>query len=128
MEDVPVRLTQLVVAAAGAFYTSTGVALLVAPRWFFENVGDFPPYNRHYAGDAGTFILPLGVVLLFAAARPWRHRWVIAIAAAVSTLHAGNHAYDAVRGDESAGDLVALVVIAALVAVAFFKARRTADP
>ena len=50
------RLVQWVVALSGAGYTLTGLSQLFAPRWFFENIGKFPPFNRHYVGDLGAFI------------------------------------------------------------------------
>ena len=68
--------------------------MLVAQRWFYENVGHFPPFNRHYMGDTATFLLPLGVGLIVAARDPVRHRLVIAIGAAASVLHTLNHLYD----------------------------------
>ena len=119
-------------ALAGIAYAATGLALLFAPRWFFENVGDFPPFNRHYEGDVGAFLLPLGVGLLAAAARPAAHLVFIAVVAAGSVLHAANHAYDAARGDESLGELALLVVFAVLLVLAFAASvrdrRRLEDP
>ena len=90
--------TQAVLLVAGLSYVGTGIALLLAPRWFFENVGNFPPFNRHYAGDLGTFLLPLGLALLVAARNPSRHLLLIGMAAGASLLHAFNHLYDAVAG------------------------------
>ena len=118
------RLSQLIVALVGVAYAASGLALLFAPRWFFENVGDFPPFNRHYEGDLGAFLLPLGVGLLAAAARPAAHLVFIAVVAAGSVLHAANHAYDAARGDESVGELIVLVVFAALVVLALVASAR----
>ena len=60
--------------------------------------GHFPPFNRHYAGDLGTFLLPLGLALLVAARNPSRHLLLIGMAAGASVLHAFNHLYDAVAG------------------------------
>ena len=116
--NAPARAAQAIVALAGLVNTMSGAALLFAPRWFYEEIGDFPPFNRHYAGDAGTFILPVGVALLVAAARPLPYRSVIVLAAAIAVLHAGNHAYDAALGRESAGDLAPIVALAVLLAAA----------
>lgn len=55
---------QIILALSGLFYTLSGLALLFLPTWFFTYIGDFPPFNRHYMGDAGAFILPLGIGLL----------------------------------------------------------------
>ena len=92
------RFAQIVVGLAGVFYLLTGIALLFAPVWFFQTIGHFPPFNRHYERDLGSFLLPLGVGLLVAARNPARHIWVIRVAALGSLLHAGNHVYDAVFG------------------------------
>ncbi len=80
--------------AGGIFYLITGLALLFAPQWFFDNVGTYPPFNRHYAGDVGSFLLPLGIALAWAARNPAQHRGLIAFAAAGSGVHALNHLYD----------------------------------
>ncbi len=104
--------SRVVVALAGAAYTATGAALLLAPHLFFEHVGDFAPYNRHYAGDAGAFSLAIGVGLLVAARRPAAHALVVAVGAAAALVHAANHAYDALRGDESSGELSVLLAFA----------------
>jgi hypothetical protein len=82
------------VVAGGLLYLITGLTQLFMPAWFFENVGNFPPYNRHYIGDLGTFSLGLGIALLWAVRNPLQHRLLIGCAALVSLLHALNHAYD----------------------------------
>ncbi|MCI0396702.1 MAG: hypothetical protein L0332_12910 [Chloroflexi bacterium] len=92
----PARLawTQVAVFVAGLFYLAVGLALLFFPQWFFATIGTFPPYNRHYMGDLGAFVLPLGVGLLLAAPRPAAHRGLVGLVAVASLLHALNHAYD----------------------------------
>ncbi len=91
-----VRLGQLLIGLVGLFDAGAGAALLVAPEWFYTNVGEFPPFNRHYAGDAGAFLLPIGVGLLFAAGKPRRFGSILALGLAATWLHALNHGYDAV--------------------------------
>jgi hypothetical protein len=85
---------QLTLGISGLFYLLTGLALLFLPTWFFTYIGNFPPYNRHYLGDTGAFLLPLGMGLLLAARTPAAHRSVILISAVASLAHALNHAYD----------------------------------
>ena len=85
---------QWIIAFTGLVYLFVGVALLFAPRWFFENIGNFPPFNRHFLGDLGAFQLPLGVGLLWAARAPERHRSLIVVVIAGSLIHALNHLYD----------------------------------
>ena len=86
---------QLMIGIAGASLVFTGAALLFAPLWFYQTIGTFAPFNRHYAGDLGAFQVPLGIALGFAARHPARHRLLIWAAAGGSLLHALNHVYDA---------------------------------
>ncbi len=85
---------QLTLGVAGLFYGLTGLALLFLPTWFFTYIGDFPPFNRHYMGDTGAFVLPLGIGLLLAMRQPTAHRGLILVTAVASLIHALNHAYD----------------------------------
>ena len=85
---------QVVTGFIGLWYALAGLALLLAPAWFFATIGPFPPFNRHYQGDAGAFLLPLGLGLLLAAGDLARHRVLVAVAAAASLLHVANHFYD----------------------------------
>jgi hypothetical protein len=71
-----------VLVAGGVFYLLSGLGLLFIPEWFFQNIGNYPPFNRHYAGDVGVFLLPLGIALVWAAREPAQHRTLIAFAAA----------------------------------------------
>jgi hypothetical protein len=82
---------QVVVFIAGMAHLLTGVAMLAAPAWFFATIGTFPPFNRHYAGDAGAFLLPSALALVWAARDPLRHRELIAVGAGFSVIHAGVH-------------------------------------
>ena len=85
---------QLTLGVSGLFYMLTGLALLFLPTWFFTYIGDFPPFNRHYMGDTGAFILPLGIGLLLAVRQPVAHRSIVLVTAVASLIHALNHAYD----------------------------------
>ncbi|MFL5735623.1 MAG: DUF6632 domain-containing protein [Chloroflexia bacterium] len=105
--DRTYTLIQVVLAVAGAFYILTGLALLGVPEWFFQNIGNFPPFNRHYAGDLGTFTLALGLGLLVAARDPAKHRLLVGVAALASILHALNHGYDDLTGASPATRLLA---------------------
>jgi|GEM_PF-2806882 len=87
-----------VLVALGVVNVVTGLALLLLPNQFYANVAPYSPYNRHFLGDAGAFVLALGVGLLWAARQPGRERGIIAVAALGSTLHAANHVLDDVLG------------------------------
>ncbi len=120
-------VVRAVIVIVGVFYVLTGLALLFASEWFFTNVGYFPPFNRHYAGDVGTFLLPIGVGLLIAARDPIRHRLLVGVAAVGSLLHVFNHLYD----DLAAGDpghlltdITPLLILALLMLAAFYRLTR----
>ena len=113
------RLARGLIALAGAAYMLTGLAQLFAPQWFFDNVGNFPPFNRHYVGDLGAFTLALGVGMLAAARDPVRHRLLIGVAALGSVVHALNHVYDDwLSADLTAAHLLSQTLPLALIALA----------
>lgn len=84
-----------VVFAAGLVYTATALLMFAAPEWFYETVGHFPPYNRHYIGDVAAFTLPLGAGLMWAARDVVRYRGLVGVGVGVSVLHVLNHIVDA---------------------------------
>jgi hypothetical protein len=116
------RLAQLIVAVSGVFFVLAALALLFAPRWFFENIGFFPPYNRHYEGALGAFLFAIGAGLLYAARSPAKHRLIIAVAALGSALHVLNHIFDGITAAYSLthwlADTAPLVLAAVLLVVA----------
>src|SRR5258708_7019201 len=100
------RFAQAIVLRKGLTYLAVGAALLLAPEWFFANIGNFPPFNRHYAGDLGSFQLALGAVLLYTARNPVKHASVLGVAALGGTKDTLNHAVDAARGPGGWGQAV----------------------
>jgi hypothetical protein len=112
---------QVVIAVAGISNLLAGAALLFAPEWFYTNIGNFPPFNRHYAGDLGTFLLPLGAGLLWAARNPAKHVGIIAVGAAGNLLHSLNHLYDAINDgittQRLVTELIPLLVVGFLLTV-----------
>jgi hypothetical protein len=97
MDKAFIRATLI---SAGLLHTLTGVLMLAVPDWFYENVGTFPPYNRHYTGDLGAFLLPLGLGLFWAAREPERHRLFIGMAVLANLIHVINHIYEDIQADE----------------------------
>jgi hypothetical protein len=115
-------LVRIVVGIIGIFYTLAGAALIFFPLWFFQYIGNFPPFNRHYEGDAGAFLLALGIGLLVATPRPEAHVWLIRIAALASLFHVANHLYDALvyPSLSSWGQWIALLVVGLVLVAASF--------
>jgi len=116
------RFAQAVMLLNGLTYLAVGAALLLAPEWFFANIGNFPPFNRHYSGDLGSFQLALGTGLLYTARNPAKHAAVLGVAALGGTMHALNHAVDAARGLGGWDQTLALAVLAALTLAALWQA------
>ena len=122
------RFARAVLLLNGVVYLATGLALLLAPEWFYANVGTFAPYNRHYEGDVGSFLLPLGVCLLIAARRPAAHVGLLGLAAAGGTIHALNHLADTLQSGAGVAQTVELFVLAALTIVALTQVVREPLP
>lgn len=119
------RLAQVITIGAGLFYLFVTLTMFVAPYWFYENVGHFPPFNRHYMGDTASFLLPLAIGLLVAARDPLRYRLVIGIGALASVIHTFNHAHDAVFEHVTNGywllDFTPLVLLAVALVLAYYQ-------
>lgn len=115
---------QVVVAAAGIASLLAGLAQLVAPQWFFQQIGNFPPFNRHYVGELGSFLVLLGIGLIMAARRPAKHRTLIGVGAGASLLHTLNHLYDDLGTsfalDHLVVDLLPLLLLAVLLCQVWF--------
>ena len=88
------QIKQVIVFICALMYVLPGIALVLTPTWFYSAIADFPPFNRHYMGDAGVFSVALGVGLLMAMRRPAQNRAVIGTAAVGNALHVINHLYD----------------------------------
>jgi len=120
--------TRFLVFVAGLNYLLSGLALLAAPMWFFKNIGSFGMFNRHYLGDLGAFLLPMGIGLLIAARKPHQHYMLIAVVATGNIIHAINHIYDAVLGQEGLShwlsDTIPLIFFAIIFMLVFWERRQ----
>ena len=87
------KIFQIIILVNALNNIVAGAALLIAPQSFYS-FADFAPFNRHYLGDVGAFLLPLGVGLLAAVRNPDGHKNLIGVAALGSLLHVTNHLYD----------------------------------
>jgi hypothetical protein len=88
------NIIRVILALAAVEHIIPALLLLFAPDWFFANIGNFPPFNRHYMGDAGAFLLGLGLILVLALRRPAQYRAAIGAVALANLVHLGNHLYD----------------------------------
>jgi hypothetical protein len=119
------RFAQKATFSAGLIYLFVAISMMAAPRWFFDNIGHFPPFNRHYMGDLGAFLLPLAVGLIIAARDPFRYRMVLGIGAVASVIHTFNHAYDAIFEHVTHFhwliDFSQLILLAAVLIIAYYR-------
>ena len=120
------KLLQYSVQAVGLIDALIGVIIFVAPQWFFETIGTFPPFNRHYMGDVASFLLPLGIGLFFAGRDPVKHRLLIGVGALGSALHVVNHLVDDIAGplDHLLIDVTPLVLLVVPLVISYLQPQR----
>ncbi len=112
-------VSNLVVAAFGLLTLALGIWALIDPSSFFDNVADWPPYNRHFIHDIGAFQVGLGAALLFALM--WRGDAVLAAlggGAIGGTLHWISHIADEEFGGRDL-DPYLLGIVALILVVTF---------
>jgi hypothetical protein len=99
----------------------TAAAIVLAPHWFFDNVGAFGAYNAHYVGDTAAFQAGLGVALAAAFFVPALRPGALAAALATTGFHAFNHWLDVNAAhpgsDAGIGDAIALTILFLFTAV-----------
>ncbi len=87
-------MKKLTLLLCALMYLLPGIALVFLPEWFYKTFAEFPPFNRHFLGDAGVFSFAIGVGLLMALRDRLKHRAAIAVGAVSALLHLLNHLYD----------------------------------
>ena len=110
------RFTTAVLVLGGLFFLVPGLWAFFDPQGFYDNVAEFPPYNRHFIHDIGAFQIGIGVTLLATAV--WRDAAFVALAgaAAGATMHLVAHIIDHDHGGQ--GSDVPVFAIFALLLVA----------
>ena len=89
----------LIAFAAGQL--AIGLLLWLAPGFFYDEIGPYPPRNDHYMADVATFYIALGAVALASVSR---ERWrvpVLTLALIQYGLHSLNHLIDIGDSDPS---------------------------
>lgn len=123
-----VRAAQILLILSGSVYGLAALTMLAAPEWFFNNIGNHPPYNRHYVGDLGAFQLGLAAGLIVAAWNPARSRVLIGAAVIAGIVHALNHGYDILLGEESLAAVLQLAAFAIVTCVAYALSAGAVEP
>jgi len=81
-------------ALLGLYHLLLGVAMVAAPRTFFDDVATYGAFNDHYIRDVATFYLALGVVLLVAVGKTSWQTPLLVFAALQYGFHVVNHLWD----------------------------------
>ncbi len=128
MSSKTLAFARFIIILNGIANALTGLLLLFAPEWFYANVADFPPFNRHFLGDIGAYTLTVGVGLLLIPRHPHHHRALIGVAALGSLVHVVNHLYDDFMVDHGnlahlLSNTLPLFVLAILLLVVYWMTR-----
>jgi hypothetical protein len=121
------RLARILPTAVGVlavYELVLGLWMVVAPRFFYDQIAAFDTYPPHFIRDTATWQIALGVTLAVAVTRAdWRAP-LLAFAALQTGLHAINHWID-VNEASSLGmglfDAISLTVLTAFI-VALWRA------
>ena len=113
------RLTRVAVLVLGVYQLGIALYGALAPRSFFENIGPYGVFNRHYIQDLSAFEAALGAGALFAAARPGWRAPVLVVAAFHFGFHTISHLVDMGESDpgwKGPAAFVSLLAVTALLA------------
>ena len=112
--------TRTVAVLAGVLFLGFGLWAFVDARSFYEQLAEFPPYNRHFVHDIGAFQIGIGAVLVLAALGRDSLASALGGAAVGSIVHAAAHVWDRDLGGKETDPwlfgVVALVLTAAALA------------
>jgi hypothetical protein len=115
------HVVPLGIALLAAVQLVTAALIVVAPHWFFDNIGAFGAYNSHYVGDTAAFQAGLGAALAAALVVPSLRCGALAAAMATTGFHALNHWIDVNAAHpgsaDGVGDAIALTMLFLLTAL-----------
>ena len=121
-----VDLVTAVILVVGVTQVASGLVALVAPGAFYDLVAGYPPENRHFIKDLGSWQIGLGALALYGARRAdWRVP-LLGLLGLQYVLHTISHVIDAGRADPSWHDPFALITQglgAVLLTVLFLRER-----
>jgi len=83
-----------ILAVLGLYHLLLGVAMVAAPRTFFDDVATYGAFNDHYIRDVASFYLALGVVLLVAVVKVSWQTPLLVFATLQYAFHLLNHLWD----------------------------------
>ena len=86
-------LIRFIVLFSGGLNSLLALTILFAPEFFYNTLANFAPFNRHFLGDIGAFMIGPSLALLFAAREPGKHRALIGAVVLSNLVHLANHLY-----------------------------------
>jgi hypothetical protein len=112
-------IARIIAAFAGVLILALGIWAFVSPQTFFDQLANYPPYNKHLFHDVGAFQIGIGATLLFALLRR-DALGVVLLGTSVGTgMHAISHIIDRDLGGRTSDpillSLFSLLVIFAAV-------------
>lgn len=120
------RFARAIAGLGLVFWMGSGVWAFLAPRSFYDNLAEYPPYNEHLFHDIGAFSIGIGSFVVFALLRWTPLQVALGGVAVASVLHALAHIIDHGEGGKSSDALnlsiFGLLMVAA--AIATHRARR----
>jgi hypothetical protein len=119
------KVARGIAVAVGATFLLSGLWAFLAPQSWFDNIGNYPPYNKHFVHDLGAFQIGLGGMALLSLL--WKAPLLAALAAnAVAAIfHLASHLIDRDLGGRSTDPLL-LGIFALLILWGAFSAAEPA--
>ena len=95
------KVARGVALAVGFVFVASGLWAFLAPQSWFDNLGNYPPYNKHFVHDLGAFQLGLGGMALLSLL--WKAPLLAALAAngIAAIFHFASHVIDRDLGGRS---------------------------
>jgi hypothetical protein len=114
------KVPRVVAIVGGAGFVGLGLWAMADPRWFFEAVARFEPYNQHFLQDIGAFQVGLGIVLLLAGLSGRADGLTVALigVGVAAALHTVSHLVGRDLGGVPGRDIPVFAVIAAILLMA----------
>jgi hypothetical protein len=112
---------------AVTFFAVGGLWAFIDPASFYDALATFPPFNKHFLRDAGSFQLGIAVTLL--AALRWRSGVTVALvgASTASVVHAVSHLIDRNEGGRGSDHILLWAISLLLVAATVVQAREESN-
>ena len=102
-------LVTAVLLVAGATQVLAGLLAILAPGTFYDLIASYPPENRHFIKDLGSWQIPLGLLAMYGARRPdWRVP-LLGFLGLQYGLHTVSHLIDAGDAEEGWQDAFAII-------------------